>query len=110
MKKLKRNTLLIVLSLTLLPVAFSAVSELVKEYKIRKKIVFSQEDKQIFDFLSANSVDLNTITKYEVFAGRSKFLIERNSNDVCFGDLTSESIECYNKIGIQTLHVAGDAD
>ena len=110
MKNLKKNIITTTLLILSIPVAVAAVSDLVKEYKVRKKIVYTNEDKEVFDFLKANNIDLNTLTKYEIFAGRSKFLIERNSNDVCFGDLTSESIECYNKIGIQTLHIQGDAD
>lgn len=106
---MKRKSLIVLTIFAISAVAFAA-SPLVEEYKRRKSIVHTQQMKEAYDFLKGFNRPPENISEIEVFGRTGKFISKDKFNEVCFGDILTVSIECYNSIGYRTFFEAGDSD
>jgi len=106
---MKKTITAIVVMLSVITAVYAA-SPLVEEYKRRAKILFSDNDKAIFEFLETLGKSPAQITELETFGTTGKFVMKYKGTDVCFGDYKTASLECYNSIGYRTYFEAGDSD
>ncbi|WP_044557340.1 hypothetical protein [Halobacteriovorax marinus] len=106
---MKKKSFAIVSIFAISAVAFAA-SPLVEEYKRRKSVVHTQQMKDAYDFLKSFDRAPEDIVELEVFGRTGKFVAKNKNNEICFGDILTASIECYNAIGYRTFFEAGDSD
>lgn len=99
----------ILLALLISSSAFAA-SNLVKEFTKRRATVLSRNHREIFRFLTTLQKKPDTITELELLNNRGKFALRFNTDEVCFGDTETSSLQCYSAIGYQTFLESGDLD
>ncbi|OUR96966.1 hypothetical protein A9Q84_11560 [Halobacteriovorax marinus] len=106
MKKIK---ILAICTILFSAIAYAA-SPLVEEFKRRKSTVHTTQKKEIYDFLASFGKLPEKTIELEVFGTTGKFVMKNSSDEVCFGDVPTASLECYNSIGYRTFFEAGDSD
>jgi hypothetical protein len=87
-----------------------AASDLVKEFTKRRSTVITQNHTEIFRFLTTLGKKPETIKELELLNNRGKFALRFNTDEVCFGDTETASLQCYSAIGYQTFLESGDLD
>ncbi|PIK15251.1 hypothetical protein [Halobacteriovorax sp. JY17] len=106
---MKKTTLIIVSAFAISAAAFAA-SPLVEEYKRRRSVVHTEQMKEAYEFMKKFDRLPENITELEVFGRTGKFIAKSKNDEVCFGDILTVSLECYNSIGYRTFFEAGDSD
>lgn len=94
----------------LVSVAAYAASPLVEEYKRRKSTVFTSAHQEVFTFLRTLEKDPAQIKELELFGKTGKFVLKFKNDEVCFGDVPTALLECYNSLGYRTYYEGGDSD
>jgi hypothetical protein len=106
---MKKTHIVALCSILVMASAYAA-SPLVEEYKRRKKVVHTQAKKDIYDFIGSLGRLPEQVKELEVFGSTGKFVLKMNNDEICFGDVPTASLECYNSIGYRTFFEAGDSD
>lgn len=76
----------------------------------RKNLTQDSLTVSIFDFLGQQSFDTRDLIEFEKLNDRGKFAARFKNDDVCFGDIETNSLSCYNAIGFRTFFEKGDLD
>lgn len=100
----------LVLFTVLVSVAAYAASPLVEEYKRRKSTVFTSAHQDVFTFIRTLEKDPAQIQELELFGKTGKFVLKFKNDEVCFGDIPTALLECYNSLGYRTYYEGGDSD
>ena len=103
---MKKIFVLLVLSTS----AIAATSDLVKEFTKRRSMVETSTHREIYHFLRGFQKAPADIKELELLNKSGKFALRFKNDDVCFGDVQTASMQCYNAIGYKTFFEAGDTD
>lgn len=85
-------------------------NSLVDSFIARQSIPQTNDMTNIYTFLEQQSFQPANLQELEVLNSNGKFALRFLNDDVCFGDIGTASLQCFNQVGFRTFFEAGDAD
>lgn len=99
-----------ILILLVLSTSVVAASDLFSEFSKRKSLSSIAYRQDIFDLIKSKNMNPANIIELELVNEFGKFAVKFKNDDVCFGEVSSSTFECYDAVGYKRSFTVSDND